>query len=272
MTDRAQSVRLVATDLDGTLLSPDGTVSRENRDAILAAAERGVPVVAATGRPARWLEVLNDVEGLHPVVVASNGAARFDLAAQQLVDIEALPVDVVGAVLDELRRHIPGSRFAIEHGLTFGVEDTYELPVGDVDWITRGPAETLIESDPFVKLLLQHGDLSSDALAAQAADVIGDRLTVTHSSYAEIGLIEISGPGVTKASGLADHCAGMGVDPSEVAAFGDMPNDAEMLDWVGHPHVMGNAHPDLLASGATVIGTNEESAVGRRIRALLGDT
>ena len=70
MTDRAQSVRLVATDLDGTLLSPDGTVSRENRDAILAAAERGVPVVAATGRPARWLEVLNDVEGLHPVVVA----------------------------------------------------------------------------------------------------------------------------------------------------------------------------------------------------------
>lgn len=271
-SDPKPAVRLIASDLDGTLLSPDGTVSRENREAILAAAEQGIIVMAATGRPARWLEVLADVEALHPVVVASNGAALYDLAEQRLAGMESLPAEVVGVVLDELRAEIPGTRFAIEHGLSFGVDETYEIgAAADNAWVTRGPVESLIEREPFVKLLVQHSELSADALAQRAAEVIGDRLTVTHSAAAAIGLIEVSAAGVTKASGLRDHCAGLGIDRSAVAAFGDMPNDSEMLAWVGRPHVMGNAHPDLLAAGAQVIGTNAESAVGRTIRTFLGD-
>ena len=266
------AVRLIASDLDGTLLSPDGTVSRENREAILAAAEHGIIVMAATGRPARWLEVLADVEALHPVVVASNGAALYDLAEQRVVGMESLPADVVGVVLDELRADIPGTRFAIEHGLSFGVDEAYEIDaaVGS-NWVTRGPVESLMAREPFVKLLVQHGELSADALAHRAAEVIGDRLTVTHSAASHVGLIEVSAAGVTKASGLAERCAALGIDRSEVAAFGDMPNDSEMLAWAGHPHVMGNAHRDLLSAGVRVIGTNAESSVGRTIRTFLGD-
>lgn len=269
-TDGQPAVRLIASDLDGTLLSPDGTVSPENRAAIIAAAERGVIVMAATGRPARWLDVLADVEALHPVVVASNGAALFDLAEQRLLSIDALPLEVVAAVLDDLRAELPGCRFAIEHGLTFGVDESYVLPAGDPgEWLRRGPIESLIAGDPFVKLLVQHLDLSADELADRASPVIGDRLTVTHSADGAIGLIEISAPGVTKASGLQAHCADLGIDRAEVAAFGDMPNDAEMLAWAGHPYVMGNAHPGLVPPDGRVIGTNAESSVGRTIHALL---
>ena len=69
---------LIVTDLDGTFLSPDGTVSAENAAAVKAAQEADIPVVFATGRPVRWLEVIADLPGAHPMVIASNGAVLYD--------------------------------------------------------------------------------------------------------------------------------------------------------------------------------------------------
>src|ERR687890_541800 len=77
---------LVACDLDGTFLSPDGTVSELNARAVLAAQGAGIPVVFATGRPVRWLDVIADLPGAHPTVIASNGAALYDLGAGELLD------------------------------------------------------------------------------------------------------------------------------------------------------------------------------------------
>ena len=78
--------KLIATDLDGTFLSPDSSVSAENSSAVLAAQEAGVTVVFATGRPIRWLDVIRGLPGAHPTVIASNGAALYDAAADELVD------------------------------------------------------------------------------------------------------------------------------------------------------------------------------------------
>ena len=78
--------RLIVTDLDGTFLSPDGSVSELNSAAVAAAEQAGIPVVFATGRPVRWLDVIRDLPGAHPTVIASNGAALYDLGAGELLD------------------------------------------------------------------------------------------------------------------------------------------------------------------------------------------
>ncbi len=121
-----------------------------------------------------------------------------------------------------------------------------------------------------MKLLVQPPSLGSEALAARAATVVGESVTLTWSSFAELpGLIEVSAPGVTKAHTLAEYAASLGIEAADVAAFGDMPNDRAMLEWAGQPHVMANGHESLRDLGATVIGSNAESAVGRTIRTWL---
>ncbi|CAM5550945.1 HMP-PP phosphatase [Streptomyces griseoloalbus] len=106
-----------------------------------------------------------------------------------------------------------------------------------------------------------HPELEPDAFLTLARLAIGDRATVTRSSPS--ALLEISGPGVSKASTLALCCAERGISHEEVVAFGDMPNDVEMLTWAGRSYAMGNAHPDVLAaaSGRTVANNDDGVAV-----------
>ncbi|HMT86661.1 MAG TPA: HAD hydrolase family protein, partial [Arachnia sp.] len=77
--------KLIATDLDGTFLSPDESVSQLNSEAVLAAQEAGITVLFATGRPVRWLEVIRGLPGAHPTVIASNGAALYDAHADTIL-------------------------------------------------------------------------------------------------------------------------------------------------------------------------------------------
>lgn len=108
-----------------------------------------------------------------------------------------------------------------------------------------------------LKLLAQHPELDPDEFLAVAREAAGDRASFTRSS--PTALIEISALGVSKASTLARCCAERGITAEEVVAFGDMPNDIEMLSWAGRGYAMGNAHPEVLtaASGRTV-GNNED--------------
>jgi hypothetical protein len=112
---------------------------------------------------------------------------------------------------------------------------------------------------PAVKMLVRDPALSSDAMVAVLAPVVGSAgdLTFSHSG----GLVEISAPGVTKATGLAEVAAAVGVSASDVVAFGDMPNDLEMLRWAGHGVAMGNAHPALREVADEVTATNAEDGL-----------
>ncbi|PFG66655.1 hypothetical protein B0O41_1449 [Propionibacteriaceae bacterium ES.041] len=267
--------RLVATDLDGTFLSPDGTVSAENAAAVADALEAGLLVVFATGRPPRWLQVIADLPVGHPIVVASNGALLWDLGDNRALRTHAIEVDVACRVIADLRAELPEASFGVERGLQFGSEPGYRIgwqPASELAEDPRffiGPIEQLLDQPP-VKLLVQHPSLGSEALATRAATVVGESVTLTWSSFAELpGLIEVSAPGVTKAHTLAEYAASLGIEAADVAAFGDMPNDRAMLEWAGQPHVMANGHESLRDLGATVIGSNAESAVGRTIRTWL---
>ncbi len=274
--------QLIATDLDGTFLSPDGSVSAENSAAVRAAQEAGIPVVFATGRPVRWLDVVKDLPGAHPVVIASNGAVLYDLGAGQLIDRVCIDPAVALTAVRQIRARVPGASFAFDSGTRFGYEPRYRswaatvadearriAHPGSEPALFTGPAEQLAHTYQFVKMLVQSVDTAPDELLDRVRDCIGSTLTATHSAAAGFGLVEISAPGVSKASMLQRCCERLGVEARQVAAFGDMPNDVAMLSWVGMPHVMANAHPLLLGGDYPVVPGNAESGVGRTILDLI---
>ena len=258
--------RLVVTDLDGTFLSPDGSISPLNRAAAARAAELDIPFVVATGRPIRWLGVLADLDAAHPLVIASNGAVLWDLAERAVVEHHALSPVCLAEVVGRLRAGLDGAYLGVETVAGFRCEPgTPVIAAGDT--VT---SDLLGTPEPVLKVLGFHAELSSAELTTRAAALVGDLATVTHSAVEVPGVVEISAAGVSKASALVGLCDRLGIAAWEVAAFGDMPNDAAMLAWAGQPHVVGNAHPSLLASGFAVVGSHAESGVGRRVLELLG--
>jgi Cof subfamily protein (haloacid dehalogenase superfamily) len=261
--------RLIASDMDGTLLRDDDTVSA----ATVAELERwrtdGVPVVLATGRPPRWMRRIRDVLG-YGTAVCCNGAVLLDLERFEIVHEESLHPDVLESLTSELRRRRPDTWFAVEYGLEFRHEPIYK-PRWDVD--APGVAEATLEemvTQPVAKLLARHEELSRDEFVALVEDVVAGRATVTNSSAD--ALAEISAHGVTKASGLAWVAERHGVGPEDVVVFGDMPNDIAAFEWVraagGRAVAMAHAHPDLMAVATDVTGTNDEDGVAEFLASL----
>jgi hydroxymethylpyrimidine pyrophosphatase-like HAD family hydrolase len=192
--------RLIATDMDGTLLRGNDTVS----DATVAELERwradGVPVVLATGRPPRWMVRIREVLR-YGTAVCCNGAVLLDLAGFEVLEEDALEPEVLQQVTAELRRHQPDTWFAVEYGLEFRHEPVYQ-PRWDVD--APGVAVATLEemvATPVAKLLARHETLPRDEFVALVERIVGDSATVTNSSTD--ALAEISARGVTKATGIA---------------------------------------------------------------------
>ena len=259
---------LIVTDLDGTLLDASGAVSDVNRAALQQAHDQGVPVVVATGRPSRWLGVLEGLPGIHPEVVVSNGAGVFHLQQRRHTVVHGLDPLLAVEVSDDLRAAIPGLGFAFEWGEHFGCEPGVRQEPGE--WLVVAPlAELAQRPEPVLKLLGFHDEHGSDTLADLGRAVIGDRLTLTHSHMGDYGLLEISAAGVTKASGMADLCRRLGVDAADVVAFGDMPNDLPMLAWAGRGYAVAQGHPLIAQAGFATTEGPQPEAVGRMIETLL---
>jgi len=261
--------RLIATDMDGTLLRRDDSVSEETVAELERWRADGVPVVLATGRPPRWMRQIRDVLGTG-TAVCCNGAVVMDLERFEILDEDPLQPAVLESVTTELRRRQPDTWFAVEYGLEFRHEPIYK-PRWDVD--APGVAEASLEemvAEPVAKLLARHEHLAPDEFVALVQDVIGDRATVTHSSTD--ALAEISAAGVTKASGLAKVAARHGIGPEDVVVFGDMPNDIAAFEWVraagGRAVAMAHAHPDLMAVATDVTGTNDDDGVAAFLQSL----
>ncbi|MET7766816.1 Cof-type HAD-IIB family hydrolase [Streptomyces sp. NPDC005336] len=276
-TDRSATAsprpRLIATDLDGTLLRDDKTVSDRTVAALAAAERAGIEVFFVTGRPARWMDVVSAHVHGHGLAICANGAAVVDLHQGGLLT-EIRPLAAAGAlaVVGALREAAPGTSFAVER--SGGIFYEPEYPPFHLDpGAVYGSAEKLLDDGfphadtPILKLLAHHPELAPDAflqLARAAAGIHGD---FTRSS--PTALLEISGPGVSKASTLAQCCAERGITAEEVVAFGDMPNDLEMLSWAGTSYAMANAHPEVLAATTHRTDANTEDGVAAVIERIL---
>ncbi|WP_328537866.1 HAD-IIB family hydrolase [Streptomyces sp. NBC_00344] len=268
--------RLIATDLDGTLLRDDKTVSDRTIAALAAAEEAGIDVFFVTGRPARWMDVVSDHVHGHGLAICGNGAAVVDLHGDEggHIFVKVLPLERTGAldVISILRAAAPGTSFAVER--TGGIHHEPGYPPLHFDPASSvAPAEKLLAEDsdtadqPVLKVLAHHPELSPDDFLALARASVGDRASITRSS--PTALLEISGPGVSKAGTLALCCAERGIAASEVVAFGDMPNDVEMLSWAGTSYAMGNAHPQAVAAASRRTVANNEDGVAVVIEQIL---
>jgi len=251
--------RLVATDLDGTLVRSDGTVSARSRELIAAVEDAGAVFVMVTGRPSRWMKDVAEQTGHHGIAVCANGAVVYDLHTEHVVESFLLPAGVAADVARALRAEIPGIAFAVERvELPFAHEPSYRPRWDSADPITQAPVEELLSAD-VVKLLARHEALGPDTLLAAARAVVGETATLTHSS--SDGLLEISAAGVSKATGLAVVAAERGISASEVVAFGDMPNDLPMLAWAGLGVAVANAHPEVRELADEITASNDDDGV-----------
>ncbi|GAA4637541.1 HAD family hydrolase [Actinoallomurus vinaceus] len=261
--------RAVATDLDGTAVRSDHTVSERTVAAFGRVERAGAMLVLVTGRPPRWMRPVADAVAHRGLAICANGAIVYDLHTEQVVDTRLIPVEALRAAVERLGAALPGLGFAVEHGEGLVFAEGFELSF----WDSRtAPEPTPIDelvSRPAAKLLARHPDLDADALLAEAAKLVGDTVLPTHSNGNR--LIEMSALGVSKASTLAELCARHGIDAAEVVAFGDMPNDLPMLAWAGRSYAVANAHPDVLAAVDHKVAANDDDGVARAIEELFPD-
>jgi hydroxymethylpyrimidine pyrophosphatase-like HAD family hydrolase len=262
---------VVATDLDGTLVHSDGTISDRTRAALAAAADAGALIVIATGRPPRWLPGVADATGHHGIAICANGALVYDLASEQIVRSRPLDPEVARHLMSLLRKAVPDIEFGVEL-----VDGGFAHEPGYRPRWTPKPGAYVGELDdrltgPISKLLGRREGMGSDELLGIARTEVGDSIaTMTHSSID--GLLEISALGVTKASTLAELVAQRGLGPADVVAFGDMPNDVEMLRWAGLGVAVANAHPEVLAVVDEVTASNNDDGVAQVLERLFGTT
>lgn len=250
--------RLVASDLDGTLVRTDLSVSPRTREVLARVEDAGALFVMVTGRPPRWMAQVADQTDHRGLAVCANGAIVYDLHTERVVRDFRIDPDAAMQVVRALRAEVPGIAFAVEKGLEgFGREPSYVARWDNGEMLVA-PVEELVSTGA-VKLLARVEGTASDDLLASARAVLGELCECTHSSGD--GLLEISAAGVSKASGLASLAEEWGVAAPDVVAFGDMPNDLPMLAWAGHAVGMGNAHPDVLDAVDEVTATNDEDGV-----------
>jgi len=274
----SDAVRLFASDLDGTLLRSDGTVSAATRDALAAAEAAGLTVVFVTGRPPRWVHEVAEATGHTGIAILANGAIRYDLHTEAVLGSHPIEPELLAEVTATLRAEIPEVSFGFEQGLRFGHEPEYRhdwqlVPKADRGGRPLPPAREarlaeLLQGEPAVKLLAKGAGLPAEEFMDRVEQLVGHRVTVTRSGHSP--LVEISALGVTKASGLAALAADCGIAAEQVAAVGDMPNDVPMLRWAGRSYAVANAHASARAAADNVLGeTNDEDAVAALIHRML---
>ncbi len=259
--------RLVATDLDGTLLNSEGRVSARTRAVLDELDAGGVPVVFTTGRPIRWMDSLWDAVGGHGLAVCSNGGIVYDVARREVRTARTIPAQVLLDVASLLRTQVPGTVFALERTTGFVSEpDFMPRPAVNLDRdVDSGPLESLVD-DTVVKLLVRHEDHEPEPYWRRVAEIVGEQAVTTWSSTG--ALVEISAAGVTKATTLATIAAEMGLGPEGVVAFGDMPNDLPMLEWAGTSYAMANAHRSVQELADHLAPSNDEDGVAAVLRDL----
>ncbi|MFJ4624123.1 Cof-type HAD-IIB family hydrolase [Streptomyces sp. NPDC088812] len=255
----APPYRVVATDLDGTLLRSDLTVSERTRRALALVHASGAHHLVVTGRPAVACKQLLDSIGYRGLAVCGQGAQLYDAGADRLLSSQPLDLDLAREVVARVEGALgrvelgivtspPESRFKVTPGFGERVRHGWDL--------TTDPA--LLWNTPIDKLILHHPEVDEDRLAATAREVMGDAVTVVHSVK---GMVEILPAGTDKGTGVARAARMLGFTGADTIAFGDMPNDIPLLAWAGHGVAMAGGHPQLRAMADEIAPAHDEDGV-----------
>lgn len=243
-----QQIKLIALDLDGTLLKDNQEISATNRQWIKKAEQAGITVCFATGRGRSSSEQYWDVVQPTAPMVVVNGSeiwenhekllARYTMPTRRLSELYAL---------------------ALKHD-TWYWGHTLEGIVRKEDWTLEK-----MENSEWLKFGFSHLDLEIIEEIRQTVRAWGE-YGVTSSQPTNV---EVGPKGVSKASALAQVAQLLNIDSSEVAVMGDSQNDLEMIQWAGFGAAMGNAEDEVKELADYITGTNEEDGVAQVIQLLL---
>jgi HAD superfamily hydrolase (TIGR01484 family) len=257
---------LVATDLDGTIVRSDGTISERTVAAFVQVEAAGARFVLVTGRPPRVMAKIAATFGHRGTAICSNGALTYDMRTDTVTARHLIPPEALAAAAQALRAAIPGIGIAVERPDGRAADDVYQAIMWDTNESVPRPGEEALFAEPAAKLLGRHLGYSPDELLALAAPVLVGLVSVSHSNGK--GLIEAAAIGVSKATAVAELAADHSIGREAVIAFGDMPNDLPMMAWAGTSCAVANAHPDVLAAATRVIGANDADGVAQYLEEL----
>lgn len=263
---------LVVSDLDGTLLNSKERVSTRMRQAVGTMLHHGTVFSIATGRPARWVLPVIEQLPVQPMCVCANGAVVYDSNSDRIIRARELEPSTLRTVMDSLKKNIEGTPleaagFAVERVGSSAFDRQDELfcvtPSYDHIWLAEAHSvmtEEELIAQPAVKMLVRNTSISSQELLAHIQPRLDPQ--VVHATFSwPGGLVELSAPGVSKKTALEWIASQVGVAAHEAVAFGDMPNDLEMLRWAGLGVAMGNAHEQVKAAADLITASNNDDGV-----------
>lgn len=261
-------MRLIASDLDGTLLGPDAALSSPTISALRAVHDAGVIVVAATGRSHRTAVGKVAPAGVVAWAACSNGATLFDLGSDRVDHHHRIDDAIVEDAVAGLRGDLPGVAFGWESPAGFGLDEGFRRLQPRVDEFGDTYRDPPMNSHPreVIKLLIAHDELVANDLLERIRPGLPAGLRASCSGAA---FVEVSAAHVGKAAAVAALCERLGVERADVVAFGDQDNDRDLIEWAGTGVAMGNAHPSVLAVADDVTGTNAEHGVAAYLEAAL---
>lgn len=259
--------RLIATDLDGTLLRSDDSVSGRTREALAAATAAGATHLVVTGRSVPWTRHILDDLGYQGLAVCGQGAQVYDAGAHRLLTSVTLDRQLAGLALAKIEAEVgplflAASRAGLDGEMLARPGHTLAdrlptIPFTDVSDLWTAPLN---------KIYIQHPTLTDDELAEASSRVAGGLVTV---SMAGAGIVELLPLGLTKAIGLSLAARRLGLKAADTIAFGDMPNDIPMFAWSARGVAMANAHEELKAVADEVTSSNEEDGIAVVLEGLL---
>ncbi|UYB41223.1 Cof-type HAD-IIB family hydrolase [Streptomyces sp. Je 1-4] len=252
--------KLIATDLDGTLLRSDETVSERTRQALAAATAASAAHIVVTGRAVPWTRHILDALDYRGLAVCGQGGQVYHAGEHRLLTSVTLDRQLAGLALSKIEAEVGPLYLAASRD---GLEG--EVLVGPGYRVQEGPLPNVLMNDPgelwaapINKVYIQHPALDDDALAQVARQVAGDLVGVT---VAGEGIVELLPLGLSKATGLSLAARRLGLTAKETLAFGDMPNDIPMFAWAAHGVAMANAHDELKAVADEFTASNEDDGV-----------
>jgi Cof subfamily protein (haloacid dehalogenase superfamily) len=260
--------RLVATDLDGTLLRTDDTVSERTREALAAVTAAGAAHIVVTGRGVPWTRHILDDLGYDGLAVCGQGAQVYHAGEHRLLTSVTLDRQLAGLALSKIEAEVgplllAASRDGLEGDVIIG--PGYQVQEGPLPYVPmRDPAD--LWSAPLTKVYIQHPTLGDDELAQAARATVGSLVDVV---MAGAGVVEVLPLGLSKATGLSLAARRLGLRASDTIAFGDMPNDIPMFGWAGHGVAMANAHDELKAVAHEITASNDDDGIAVVLEHLL---
>ncbi|MTD26772.1 pyridoxal phosphatase [Erwinia sorbitola] len=266
------SYRIIALDLDGTLLTPTKTILPESLDALQKAQQAGIKILIVTGRHHVAIHPFYQALALDTPAICCNGTYLYDYQAKKVLQSDPLPKEQALRVIEMLDT-------AGIHGLLY-VDDAmlYQAETGHVtrtiNWgltLPEAQRPTFLHVDSLAdaarnahsiwKFALSHADTA--ALQQFAEKVEAEMGLACEWSWHD--QVDIAKAGNSKGKRLAEWVAANGYQMSDVIAFGDNYNDLSMLETVGLGVAMGNADEAIKARAKRVIGTNLEPGIAEII-------